>query len=143
MDEKKHNGLLVAALIVGVAYLVLSIVGLFTGTLLGGGLLGSMMGGILSSSGVDDSTARLVSSSLELAGSATSFALLLLLPSFIVIILGVVFNALGVTRNKDTFALLAGIFYVISLVLGFNLFTLASAILSFIAYSQMHGTSNA
>lgn len=142
-SEKNRNTLLLVALIIGALELALTIFQMLSGTILGSGLFNGMLGRLLSSVGADQSVSAVADSSFALAGTAASFAILLLLPSLVTSVVAVIFNALGYAQNRPAFALLAGIFYAISLVLGFNVLTLAATILSFIAYSQLRQpTSN-
>ena len=112
MEKKKLSKLLLVSLIIGVAYLVYSIV-YWTGT---------------AGSGLDDA---------EQIG--TGIATALVMPHLICTALAVLFNALGLFMKKRGFALTGAILYTVALVLFpmYFMFVIIEMILSYIGFAKM------
>ncbi|MGI6230594.1 MAG: hypothetical protein ACOYJL_06755 [Tractidigestivibacter sp.] len=110
--KKKINVCLLIALILGVLYL------LYSAYYWGGANAGS-------------------STSSEQAGAA--LATVMVMPSLVIVLIAVIFNALGLFMRKAAFALVAGILYAVGMVLfiPYFMFVIVEMILSFVAYAQM------
>lgn len=107
---KKINICLLISLIVGVAYLIYSVV---------------YWGGVGDASGS------------EALGGA--IALALVTPHLVCTGIAVIFNALGLFLKVPAFALVAGILYAVATVLfvGYFMFVILEMILSFVGYAQL------
>lgn len=112
MEKKKLSKLLLVSLIIGVAYLVYSIV-YWTGA---------------AGSGAD---------AAEQIGSGIATALVM--PHLICTALAVLFNALGLFMKKRGFALTGAILYTVALVLFpmYFMFVIIEMILSYIGFAKM------
>lgn len=112
MEKKKLSKLLLISLIIGVAYLVYSVV-YWTGT---------------AGSGSD---------AAEQIGSGIATALVM--PHLICTALAVLFNALGLFMKKRGFALTGAILYTVALVLFpmYFMFVIIEMILSYIGFAKM------
>jgi hypothetical protein len=110
--KKKLNVCLLISLILGVIYLIYSAI------YWGGATTGSL-------------------SDAEEAGAA--LATMMVLPSLVIVLVAVIFNALGVFMRKSAFALVAGILYAVGMVLflPYFMFVIVEMVLSFVAYAQM------
>lgn len=111
-SKQKKNTLLIIALVIGVAYLIYSLV-YWSGAASGDG------------------------SNAEQAGAA--IATVLVMPHLVMTFLAVVFNAFGVFLNKRGFALTGAILYAVAMVLfpAYFMFVIIEMILSFVAFAQM------
>lgn len=108
----KKNKLLLVALVLGVAYLIYSIV---------------YWGGANTSSTGDS------------AQAGAALATVLVMPHLALTVLAVIFNALGFFMSKRAFALTAGILYTVALVLfpPYFMFVIVQMILCFVAFAKM------
>ena len=108
--KKKLNVCLLISFIIGVAYLIYSIVYW---------------------SGVGDATGA------EAAGGA--IALALVTPHLVCTGVAVIFNGLGLFLKKPAFALVGAILYAVAMVLfiGYFMFVIIEMILSFVGYAQL------
>lgn len=108
----KRSKLLLVAMILGIAYMIYSVV-YWTGTT------------------ADSST------SAETAGAA--IASIIVMPHLVCTLVAVVFNSLGFFLRKTAFALVAGILYAVAMVLFpvYFMFVIIQMILCFVAYGLM------
>jgi len=109
---KKLNIPLLISLIIGVAYLIYSIV--YWGGAVGGPSTGT-------------------------AAAGAAVAATLVMPHLIFLVIGIVFNALGLFMKKAGFALVGAILYAVALVLfiPYFMFVIVEMILSFVGFAQL------
>lgn len=139
MEEKKktHKTLLLVALILGALGAVYDLV-VIVGTLVSGSIYSRAVGDVFGATVGQSYGDAIASSSMSIIGASTGFATLLLLPSMAALVAAIVLSALARSRDKASLALAAGILYSVSTALGFDVLTLAAAVLAFVAYGQMH-----
>ncbi len=108
---KKLNKFLLVSLILGVLYLIY--------------LIAYFSGAVGSTSGSEQAKAAIATA--------------LVTPHMIVVVLAVIFNALGLFMNKRGFALVGAILYAVAMVvfIPYFMFVVIQMILSFIGYAKM------
>lgn len=142
MEEKKtYKTLLLVALILGILAAIYDIV-VVVGTLVSGSIYSRAVGDVFGATVGESYGNAVANSSMSIIGASASFATLLLLPSMIALVAAIVLSAMARSRGKASLALAAAILYSVSFVLGINVLTLASAILCYVAYGQIHGSQN-
>ena len=109
---KDKNKLLLVSLILGVLYVIYSV--------------------------VYWSGANTGSNGTEAAGAA--IATMLVMPHLAMVVIAVIFNAVAFFTNKAVFALVAAILYTVALVLflAYFMFVVVEMILCYVAYAKMH-----
>jgi len=110
--KKKLNVPLLISLLIGVAYLVYSIV--YWSGAVGGSSTGT-------------------------AAAGAAIASMLVMPHLVCLVVAIVFNALGLFMRKAAFALVGAILYAVTLVLfiPYFMFVIVEMILSFVGFAQL------